>query len=264
MLKPYFRLIRDNARHRFVLGAFLALAACSGKDEPKYPTTASYCAARAEAECSKEVLLACAIPDQARCITKRQDACFAAYPNGMPYNPNGAEPCVTAVAAAFADAKISSLESRTMREACVALFDGPGVTDATCREDIDCKVSASLRCVLRGGSLIGTCQVPQVVTGGGVCSALSQSCVAGYHCGPTDHCDVNSQVGEACRDVFPCVEIAYCNTGKCEKKLEDGTPCSSDQQCLSAMCLRGIGASQGLCASQMTLAPNEPFCVEAR
>jgi hypothetical protein len=118
--------------------------------------------------------------------------------------------------------------------------------------------------VLRGGSDSGTCQIPQSVMGGGVCSAPNQSCVAGFHCGPTDHCDINSLVGEVCSETQPCVETARCNAGKCEKKFDDGSLCATDQECVNALCARGAGTAQGRCVSQMTLAPNEPFCVDAR
>jgi hypothetical protein len=259
-----FRPVHTIARAGIMLIGFSLLASCGAKDDPKYADISSYCKGRAEAECSKEVLQACAIAEQSRCVTKRQAACVAAAPAGATYNPSGAEACVNAVSTAFADARLSSQENRTVIETCAALYDGPGSANAPCQKDIDCKVSANLRCVLRGGATTGTCQVPQRVTGGGVCSSPAQSCVPDYHCGATDHCDVNSKVGEVCSDVLPCVEAARCSAGKCEKKFDDGTACVSDQECANALCARGSGAAQGVCVSQMSLAPNEPFCVDAR
>jgi hypothetical protein len=50
----------------------------------------------------------------------------------------------------------------------------------------------------------------------------------------------------------------------CVSKFNDGTPCTSDDQCLHGLCARGTGTAQGLCVAEMTLAPNEPFCVDAR
>lgn len=264
MLTFCHRPVRATAFCSFVLFAFLDVAGCGAKDDPKYADVSSYCTGRAEAECSTEVLQACAIPDRARCVTKRQAACVASSPSGTAYNPNGAEACVNAVSAVFADAKISMQENRTVTETCAALFDGPGAVNATCQKDIDCKVSANLRCVLRGGSDSGTCQVPERVMGGGVCSSPNQSCITGFHCGPSDHCDVNSDVGDPCSSTLPCVEAARCTAGKCEKKLVDGTACLSDQECANALCARGSGSTQGVCVSQMTLAPNEPFCIDAR
>jgi hypothetical protein len=265
MLESYSRRIRDAARHGLVLAAVLGFAGCGAKDDgPKYPDLNSFCNARGNAECSSEVIKACAVSEAARCIAKRQAACVDSMPSGTSYNATGAEACVNAVSASFSDAKLSAQENRTNGDACAGVFDGAGAANATCEKDIDCKVSTGLRCVLRGGSATGTCQVPERVMGGGVCSKPSQSCIPGFHCGASDHCDVNSQVGEPCTDALPCVETARCSAGKCEKKFDDGSPCASDAECTNALCARGTGSTQGICASQMTLAPNEPFCVDAR
>jgi len=264
MLTSLSRRILTTTPIAPVLATVLAFSACSGKDGPKYPDTSAYCNGRAEAECSKEVVLACALPDRTRCVSQRQAACVSATPAGTSYNAGGAEGCVNAVATAYADAKLSTQENRTMTETCAAVFEGPGIANTTCKKDIECKVSGGLRCVLRGGSDTGSCQIPQRVMGGGVCSSPSQLCVEGFHCGPSDHCDINGQVGEPCTELLPCVESARCTAGKCEKKLDDGSLCTSDQECVNALCARGTGSAQGRCVSQMILAPNEPFCIDVR
>jgi len=257
--------VRTAAFGTLVVASVLAFAGCSATDHPKYPDANSFCKARGEAECSTEVIKNCAAPDATRCIAKRQAACIAATPTGTSYNPNGAEPCINTISASYADAKLSAQENRTITDSCVTVFDGPGQANAACRKDVECKASAGLRCVLRGGSDTGTCQVPERVAGRGVCSAANQACIAGFHCGSTKHCDINGQVGASCTDVLPCVESARCAVaGKCEKKADDGTSCAMDEECLSALCVRVAGSAQGICASQMTLALNEPFCIEAR
>ena len=258
------RCVRNTVRGSFVLAALFAVTGCSSKDEPKYPDTNSFCNGRAGAECTTDVIQACAAPNRDTCVAKRQAVCVASLPTGTSYNPDGAEGCVNAVSTVFADARLSTQENRTVIEACTVVFDGPGAANATCRADIDCKVSGGLRCVLGAGSNTGTCQVPERVMGGGLCSNPNQSCIPGFHCGPTAHCDVNGQVGATCSDTLPCIESARCSAGKCEKKLDDGSPCASDQECMNALCARGATATQGICVSQMTLAPNEPFCIDAR
>jgi hypothetical protein len=253
-------------RSSLLLWAFLGLAACSAADKgPKYPDANSFCNARAQAECSSEVIKACAAPDATHCIANRQAACIAATPTGTSYNPNGAEPCISAVAAAYSDAKLTTEENRTTNDTCATVFEGSGSANATCQKDVDCKISTGLRCVVGGGVTTGTCQVPDVVQGGGSCALPSQLCTDGFHCGETHHCDINSQVAETCTAALPCVETARCAaTGMCEEKLADGTACVSDDECLHGLCARGTGTAQGLCVSQMILAPNEPFCVDAR
>jgi hypothetical protein len=245
------------------LALVFLFAGCSGKDDPKYPDISSYCGGRAQAECSKEVLLACGVPNASTCTTKRQAACVAATPPGT-YNPNAVETCLNTVGAAYGDAKLSPQENRSVAESCAGVFEGPGLADTACKKDVECKASTGLRCVLRGGADMGTCQIPQRVQGGGVCSAPNQLCIEGFHCGPTQHCDINSQVGEPCSNLQPCVLSARCIANKCEKKFDDSAACTSDEECISTLCARGTSSPQGLCVSQMNLAPNEPFCVEAR
>jgi hypothetical protein len=256
---------RDLTEHGAarVLGAVLAIASCSGT-ETKYPDPGSYCNGRAQAECSQEVISACGIPNASTCTAKRQEACMASAPAGT-YNSNGAETCINVVRTAFADARLSAQENRNVVDTCAAVFEGPGLANNACKKDSECKMNGGLRCVLRGGSDTGTCQIPQRVMGGGVCSAPNQLCAAGFHCGPTDHCDINSQVGEPCNDVLPCVESARCTlSGQCEKKLDDGSVCTSDGECLNSLCARGTSSPQGRCVAVMALAVNEPFCVDAR
>jgi hypothetical protein len=260
----FSRRVRSTVRCSLALAALFTLTACSSKDEPKYPDTNSFCNGRAGAECSTDVVQACAAPNRDTCVAKRQAVCVATLPRAATYNSAGAEGCVTAVSTAFADARLSTQENRTVIEACTPVFDGPRDVNDTCSADIDCKVSAGLRCVLGAGLNTGTCQVPERVMGGGLCSKPNQSCVPGFHCGPTAHCDVNGQVGEPCTDALPCIETARCSAGKCEKKFDDGSTCASDQECANALCARGSAATQGICVSQMTLAPNEPFCIDAR
>jgi hypothetical protein len=247
-----------------LLAAVLAIAGCSGKDAPMYPDPNSYCGGRAQAECSKDVIQACGIPNATTCTTKRQTACVATTPAGT-YSPSGAEACIKVVSTGFADARLSADENRNIVDACVTVFEGTGLANAACKLDSECKMTGGLRCVLRGGSDTGTCQIPQRVQGGGVCSGLNQTCVTGFHCGPTEHCDINGQVGEPCNAALPCVPSARCTLSeRCEKKLDDGSICTSDQECLNSICARGTSSPEGRCVAVMTLAPNEPFCVDAR
>jgi hypothetical protein len=169
---------------------------------------------------------------------------------------------VNAVSSAYADAKLTAEENRATGAACLAVFDGPGSANAACQSDVECKVSSGLRCVI--STTMGSCQVPERVQGGGVCSTPSQQCIEGFHCGLSQHCDVNGNIGDPCSNVLPCVQGAQCTTYMCVSKFNDGTPCTSDDQCLHGLCARGTGTAQGLCVAEMTLAPNEPFCVDAR
>lgn len=243
----------------------LAVLDCGPQNGDPYPDVESFCYGRAKAECSAEVVKACAVVDGTRCISKRQAGCLATTPPAATYRPSGAESCIRSVSTAFADAKLTAEENRSASAVCALVFEGPGTTGGACLTDLDCKTSAALRCVRTGGTASGTCQIPERVQGGGLCASPRQLCIDGFHCGATQHCDINSQVGEPCGDVLPCAPTAQCSaTGICVKKFDDGTQCTRDQDCLHDLCARGTGASIGLCVSQMTLAPNEPFCIDAR
>jgi hypothetical protein len=244
--------------------ALAGTAGCIAEKGAKFGDTNAFCNGRGEAECNAEVILSCAVSDKTHCVASRQAACVAAIPTGTSYNSDAAEACINAVAGAFGDAKVSADENNAIGEACGVVFDGTAIVNAACQADIDCKVSAGLRCVQTGGLATGTCQVPQIVQGGGHCTAPNQQCAKGFHCGPSQSCDVDSLENEACGPAVPCVSTARCVGGVCTKKNDDGTACASDAECLHGLCARGSGAAQGLCASQLTLAPNEPFCEGAR
>ena len=261
----FLSFLRRTAFIPVAVISFLTLAHCGGGNFP-YPDATSFCSGRAKAECGSEVIKARAIVDSSHCIASRRAACVAATPVGMTYNPARAENCIDAVSAAFGDARLTAQENRTTADVCALVFDGPGSTGATCQGDVDCRVSDGLRCVLAGGSASGTCQVPERVQGGGLCTTAKQLCVDGFHCGTTMHCDINSQVGEPCNDTsLPCVPTALCGAnGVCVAKLQDGARCTRDGECMHDICARGSNSPEGLCVTQMNLAPNEPFCVDAR
>lgn len=245
------------------LAAALAITgACTAKG-PKYPDLNSFCNARASAECSTAVVLACAAPNPT-CTSKRQALCVSTAP-ARAYNAGAAEDCVTQVTNAYADAKITLDESKSIDSACLPVFEGPGVTGSACHVDSDCRTSTGLRCVLSAGSSQGTCQVPQMVMGGGSCAAANQQCVTGYHCGTNFYCDINAIDGAACSSQNPCAPGLLCaSTGKCQAKFADGVACVSGDECLNGICNKATGAMTGLCVSQVTLAPNEPFCIDSR
>jgi hypothetical protein len=256
---------RTAASAALLFPTWIALGACGPDHEDKYPDTTAFCHARAEAECNTEVIRACAVVDATHCVDRRQAACLAETPPGTTYDATHADACITSVASAYADAKLTAEENRATDTVCVRVFDGTGSASAACQIDQDCRVSIGLRCVRAGGSALGTCQIPERVQGGGSCTLPRQLCIEGFHCGTSQHCDINGRVGEPCSELLPCASSATCSaTGSCVSKFSDGTPCVNDAECLHDLCARGTGASQGLCVTQMTLAPNEPFCIDAR
>jgi hypothetical protein len=248
----------------FAVVAVLAAAGCIATG-PKYPFLNSFCQARATAECSNAVVLACAVA-VSTCVTNRQAVCVTSAPPNTVYNPDAAEGCVDEVASAYADAKLTLLESQAIDAACLPVFNGPGVTGAACQVDTDCQVGSMLRCVLAPNSNQGTCQVPEMVMGGGSCSAPAEQCIAGYHCGLTANCDIDQAAGETCAASTPCAPGLACGaSGTCVSKSPDGSQCTTDDDCANGICNgAGVAGATPLCVSEITLATMEPFCVASR
>jgi hypothetical protein len=250
----------------------VVLAGCTGKaadPPPKYPDAIAYCTGRAEAECSDSVIAACAAPSKVKCVASRQAACNATIPGGKTYDFSKAEDCINQVSAAHGDAKLTKDEIKAYTAACAVLFSGTGVKDSSCASDTDCKQSDGLRCVLSAvggasggsGGVSGSCQVPKSAQGGDSCAAADVMCAAGYHCGLSKHCDVNGSVADPCNSGLPCKEMLKCSAaGACEATLPDGSPCTTGDECANGICLD----MSNICVSQVTFAPNEPFCLQAR
>jgi hypothetical protein len=231
-----------------------------------YPFLNSYCQARASAECSNKVVVDCAVADVSTCVTNRQALCMMSVPPNTVYNPDAAEGCVDAVMSAYADAEVTQSESQAIDAACLPVFNGPGAMGAACQMDTDCQVGSMLRCVLAPNSTQGTCQVPQMVTGGGSCAGVADQCVAGYHCGLTANCDIDQGAGETCAPSTPCAPgLACAASGMCVSKSLDGSPCTTDDECLNGICNgAGVAGATPLCVSEINLSPTEPFCVASR
>jgi len=253
------------ARPQIALSALLLASACSDAQGPKYPDLSSFCSARASAECSTQVVLACASPSASMCVARRQLLCVSSMPTETTFNAVDADRCVTQVSNAYADARITPSKSSAIDAACLTVFDGPGDRDALCHRDYDCKVSTGLRCINPGGAGQGVCEVPRQVDGGGSCSASDALCTAGYHCGPTAHCDINGALNEGCDDKTPCSMDLQCSSaGVCVPRSPDGSTCVAADECMHGMCDRATTMATGLCVSEVNLSPSEPFCEESR
>jgi hypothetical protein len=214
---------------------------------------------------------ACAAPSADRCVSSRQAICLNALPQNKTYLPSKADACINAVQSAYSDAIITPDEIKTYVTACAMLYDGPSGQGGPCSSDADCKVSTGLKCLgltLDNGATTpkGLCETPSTVQGGSSCSAPESQCPDNFHCGPTKHCDQDSQNGEACSAVIPCdkSQSLKCNStsNKCEPQLENGSDCQEDAECKGGVCIKASTAPKGVCAAEVRLAPNEPFCTD--
>jgi hypothetical protein len=266
-------------RHWLALATLAAsLAHCSSTPvappPPKFPDAASFCTGWAQAECSDKVIQVCAATGKDQCVTKRQARCTATIVQpqtqaGHTYDNTKAETCVNAVAAAYADASITSDEQAAIDAACALVFSGTVAKGSPCSVDADCRQADGLGCVVHAAAPVeggssgppGICQVPVSVSAGQSCTAVDAVCAAGYHCGLTSHCDADGQAGEACGLTAPCATGFQCaSTGLCEAKIADGKACTTGTECAHGICLEGAN----LCAPVFQLSSAEQFCVDAR
>jgi hypothetical protein len=266
-------------RHWFATLGFAALfTQCSASTPdapppPKFPDADAFCTGWAQAECSDTVIQVCLAPGKGACLAARQTKCTAVIVSpetqlGHTYDNTKAEGCVNAVAAAYADARLTSEEQAAIDTACALVFSGTVARNSACTVDADCKQADGLKCVVHaaplaegGASASGTCQVPVSATAGQPCSAVDAVCVDGFHCGTTSHCDANGAANEACSQGVPCATGLKCGSANvCEPKIADGNACTKGSECAHGICAEGAN----LCASIMQLSSAEQFCIAAR
>jgi hypothetical protein len=246
----------------------LFVSACTTPG-PKYPDLSSFCMGVANAECNSRVVMQCALMSGATCVANRNTLCLASQPSGTHYNAGAGEDCVAEYASVYADAVVTLAEMAAITNGCIQVFEGNGMTNASCVADSDCQVGSGLRCVTSSAGT-STCQVPVAVSGGGKCDAPNEQCLAGFHCGTSAHCDQDGVVNDPCSALAPCGSTLLCaiptgaTTGTCVNKSADGSACTSASDCTNGICDIAQTMATGLCVSQLTLAPNEPFCVDAR
>ena len=235
-------------------------------------TEADYCAARAQAECSPAVVMACGLTSTHACETVRAGACKATLPQGTTYQPRKAKACIDAVLKAYATATMTANALAAIGEACGSvLFAGPGTARASCATDYDCNSASGLRCIVPTPELVagmGNCFAPVAVTTGGDCSPQGSVCATGEHCDPQGLvCTLDFQVNQQCNPPgWPCaaglkcsapgLPFATCETGG----GADGDPCMAGTDCVYGLCDKATGQASGTCASSVTLSALDALC----
>ncbi len=255
------------------LAGGMALAAC-GDEGPAQPPAvdlvaneAGFCRELAKALCNPTVVTACygsvdkTLPDDTnKCI---QAAALPAHCHtpGLPYHEVGAQGCIAAGAAAYADAKINADEQATFKKACLVAFSNAAPKGSKCGIDADCDANAGLRCLVKGDS--GTCQVPRPVMNGEDCSAADSICSDEFYCDAGSHCVAKQTAGKSCDAKTPCVSTASCSipmgmtAGTCAAKKGNGEACASPGECTGSFCVKPTGQTMGKCAAQVTLSQTD-------
>jgi hypothetical protein len=225
-----------------------------------FPDTASFCNGVAKAMCSDSFVGACGGAKDACAVNMQKSVC---QKTSGSYRPVTADDCVKAYKDAYDDGKITGDEQAIMTKACTIVFGGTGGTGAPCSKLTDCNLDDKLECVK------GKCEIPVLVGAGEDCSADDKNCNSGYYCTPADKiCGKAPALGGACDDATkPCQDTLRCVSGTCQDKIQDGTTCVADVECLSKLCIPVPGGDAGApayrCSSTRVFSPYDPVCIEA-
>jgi hypothetical protein len=251
------------------------LASCAaGSESPppdpgtRYDSLETFCAARARAECSDVVVQKCKSKGRDACVAARTDHCKGSMPQGVRYNPAGADACIRAVTDAYADAKLSAAESANIDDACgPKVFVGKGTARDRCESNWDCDASVGLVCMRAYGKDEGKCLVPHVVEPASSCADEADVCPSDSYCDTmTKVCVPKHASGESCQPGYiECVDTAVCAGGGpfgggCRDKLQDGDTCAQSIDCMNGLCEKPTGAAMGTCSASLELSPLSAAC----
>lgn len=252
--------------------AVLASCAFGATDEKKQAwTLETYCDARANAECSAQVVTRCGAGGADACVRTRTDRCTLTAPQGVVLRPTKVDVCVKAVTDAYADAKLTTTELGTVRTACDAIWSGRGQIQDKCASDFDCDTNAGLSCILPiaqpGQTVEGRCLRPHVVLAGEACASPADVCEPDAYCDqPTTTCAMKKTEGQSCNPwSAPCAATLECPGGGpfgsgCRAKKPAGESCGTDGECADGMCVKGVKQSEGTCAKELVMSPLDSVC----
>lgn len=226
-------------RHCLLISVLLgfSLIQCSSENATtKYPHVASFCTGRAEAECNDTIVETCAAASKDDCIAKRVSVCedtiaTPAEQADLTYDSRQGEACVNEVSRAYADAKVTSAEERSISEACSLVFSGPGKEGSTCTADIDCRQSDGLRCVVHVGSTLPADPSP----GSGGAGSGGGAATAGAAGAETDGAETGGAAGAGTGGAETGGAAVVTSEGTCQtpKAVQGGGSCSAaDAQCI--------------------------------
>jgi hypothetical protein len=254
--------------------AWLLVAGCSGKEEgpdtaphPLSSKNEEFCDWWAEAACNEDVVHECAAVDTNACVRSQRQWCMGEAPSGQ-YVIESAEECLDAVEAGYEDAQLTRSEYDTVRRfgpPCDELRTGPGEPAAEgsrCVTTRDCG-SPELICAIEEGAATGTCETPDIRSGGQICSGITQVCDEGFYCDTeSERCYERPGVGGACSELIPCREDLYCDATEaiCQTRSAFGEPCTGPEHCQSGLC----DLTANICVDEIDLAPGDPLCQDLR
>jgi hypothetical protein len=222
-------------------GLILLAAACTSKSSTAFPDSASFCAARAKAEC--QVAAVCAI-DASACEGYRselcnQDAASATSFGARTYDSSKAQGCIDALNAAYGNnnSKVTFAQlvgSGSITDTCERVFAGSAAQGASCHTQYDC--SNNLLCAPTApGATTFLCASQVQKNQGDFCQDPGSSCAMDTYCAKQSsgayQCKPAAQAGQACGATVPCVSAQRCAAGVCEMRAGSGGACTTNDDC---------------------------------
>lgn len=247
------------------------LTACgsseAGPPSP-YASADGFCEKWAEAACNKTVTENCGAASADACVTSQATFC-ASLIQADHYARKYAPDCVKAVKAAYLDAKLTRDEYEVVRRlggVCAKVLSGAGGQGAACSTALDCNTLDGLTCVTPPGKS-GSCQKPEIVSGGNVCGGDAQVCADGLYCNGAN-CIANASEGAACGADVPCADGLGClgddTAASCQRLGAVSDECATGSDCASTICAVAPSATTGICVDTVVLSQTEPACTALR
>lgn len=228
-MRPTVRSFLSRSFAASVLaGALVSAVACGGDDdeESAFATSASFCTARAAAEC--KVAGVCSVSADG-CKTKRESACndaiAAGTAKGLVYRSGFAEACLTALDAAYGKSGVTEADVAAAVARCEDVLSGSKKENDACAADAN-ECEGNLVCDK------GFCAQAVEKKLGQPCGNPGETCELAGHCkqragGGPFVCEAKKKQGELCSSTDPCVEELRCQ-GTCVARFKAGESCLAD------------------------------------
>jgi hypothetical protein len=269
---------RPLAATAFGLGsAALAMAACTLKTTLPYPDVATFCNARAQAEC--QIAGTCGI-DRDGCEAERSSLCNVDAMQAMrsgtrKYTQANAQACIDKINGIYGGASSISyaelLGPDSIDDVCERVFSGNAGTNDPCQSTYDCTGTNVCAPVFPGQASM-VCAAPVAKNEGDFCEDPGSTCATDTYCtmpvtgGGGYQCEPALQQGQPCDPVAaPCVSTERCEaqtgaTGQtCEPRVGADQPCTTSDDCLPSApyCDPYVG---NICTNGLSFATHAPDC----
>jgi hypothetical protein len=213
------------------VGGITSLA-CSSNAADKYPTTESFCAAKAVEEC--QIVSLCAVSLDA-CKQTRAGLCNAAAvtatSTSRKYTPGNAQACIDKMHTLYGTkgSLIIPADLDAADQVCEHVFSGTVANNAACTTSFDCASTSSI-CDK------GLCGPKTDKKLGDGCANAGEVCTDGLSfCSKTtpNVCVASKKAGEACDANDPCTSGLRCDV-TCQSTFVTGQACKADSDCAAS------------------------------